>query len=167
MERRAKESGLNVVLGARPDDANALIRMRNIYDYFDFATSNILCSAILYAGFSGCKISISGPYNNIIEDAIFADIKLNYDSIDKNFASRLSHTLTREYARRNYPLFCHESPKDSRCQVNVCRGLIGWDKRLNNDEIYDLLRWSPADQVEWAVRGVLRRVRRHLRRFQV
>jgi hypothetical protein len=162
MERRARESGLNVVFGARPDDANALLRMRSIYDYFDYVTSNVLCSAILYAGFSGCKISISGPAQYTIEDSIFNDIALAYNAIDPMFVRRLSHTFTRTYAEQNYPEFCHESPKDSNCQVSVCRGLIGWDKRLSNDEIYDALRWAPLDQVGWAARGVLRRVRRYL-----
>jgi hypothetical protein len=162
MESCAKKSGLSVVYGARPDDENALLRMRSIYDYFDYVTSNVLCSAILYAGFSGCRISISGPTQYTIEDSIFNNIALAFNPIDPMFVKRLKHTSTRTYAEQNYPEFCHESPKGSSRQVNLCRDLIGWDNQLTDHEIYDALRWGLFEQVGWSTRGVLRRTARLL-----
>jgi hypothetical protein len=52
---------LKIVSGGDPNDQNSLNRMASLFRSHEYATSNVVQSALVYAGYFGCKISISGP----------------------------------------------------------------------------------------------------------
>lgn len=54
--------GVPWILGADIVDANALTRMTTMLKSFEFVTTNRMASHLPYAAYSGCKVSIHGPY---------------------------------------------------------------------------------------------------------
>lgn len=55
------KAGIPVLAGAGIDDANALARMRTIFDAFEYVTTNALGSHVAYAAAFGCRTSVAGP----------------------------------------------------------------------------------------------------------
>jgi hypothetical protein len=57
-----ERSGFPWITGAAIDDGNALLRMRKIFSMFDCMTTNAIGSHVAYAAYSGCKVSLWGPF---------------------------------------------------------------------------------------------------------
>jgi len=58
--REFTERGLEIVYGALTNDANALIRMRRLFEQFEFVTTNGWGSHVAYALAFGAKVSVYG-----------------------------------------------------------------------------------------------------------
>jgi hypothetical protein len=52
---------ITFIAGADPDDANSLDRMRAIFSQFEFVTTDMIGSHVVYASYCGCKVSVFGP----------------------------------------------------------------------------------------------------------
>jgi hypothetical protein len=59
------ELEISFVAGADPLDANSLDRMGTLFSQFDFMTTDILGSHVVYASYYGCKVSVFGPKRTI------------------------------------------------------------------------------------------------------
>jgi len=58
MNRVCEKLGLDYVRGAISNDKNALYRMRNLFEYFEYVTTPVLGSHIAYAAATGAKVSV-------------------------------------------------------------------------------------------------------------
>jgi hypothetical protein len=54
--------GYEVIIGGYKNDKNSLKRLRQIFDYFEFAVTTCLGSHIVYAHYSGCKMGVIKKY---------------------------------------------------------------------------------------------------------
>ena len=59
--KKLKENKINYVIGAHANDINSLLRVKIIFQHFDMCTT-IIGSALVYAAFDGCKVSLSENY---------------------------------------------------------------------------------------------------------
>ena len=57
-----EKAGIGYVVSVERSDPDALYRLRHILSRFEYVTTNSYGSIIAYAAFSGCNISVAGPY---------------------------------------------------------------------------------------------------------
>jgi hypothetical protein len=135
-----RRRGIKVIQALQPGDVEgetALDRMRNLLSGFEYMTTNVLGSHIPYAAFSGCRVSIFGPYAETrVED--FANDPFYGNNPDVlEFAVA---TASEETVRHHYPeLFCdpHEAP----LRLEWGRKEIGYAHKITPAEMQSLFGW--------------------------
>jgi hypothetical protein len=143
--------GLKYIVGAKPDDANALIRMRTILDYFDFVTTPTMGSHIVYAAYAGCKISICGPFISTRGN----DTKTEYQTQEE--FDRCVEVESLEWLRNNFLFLFFDHPKDAISQLSWAKKEIA-NNKLTNHELIDILGWSVNGQIKGYFRGFKNRI---------
>ena len=162
MEKAALDNGLNVIQGARPDDANSMLRVRSLLDSFEYATTNILGSHILYAGFSGCKVSICGPYFDAKED-ILNNVDLEKDTLE--YVEKVVTLHSEIYARQKFTDFFKSHPKMGINNSEYFFNMMGCNHVMNNTEIIEALKWKRSDQIYGYFSGAKRRLTRSIKKW--
>jgi hypothetical protein len=137
------EYKLPYVIGAQANDKNSLVRMRCIFDAFDYMTTNTLGSHIPYAAFCGCKISIYGKYpERSIEmfsnDPWYQDKKqqLEYDVWG----------LSEDFARSHYG-FLFQDPHRGLDLQDWAKSELGFANKKNFRAMRRLMGWSSFFQL--------------------
>lgn len=142
-EADLRRRGLHYLLGARPDDANALQRMRAIFEAFEFVTTNTMGSHIAYAMLCGCRTSIAGP--------AYAYKQEDFESLNNPenaaYLKRLLHYYSRDYLAREYPGLITNSPAEGVSNVDLGRRAVGAAHLLDDREIIDALSWRTWSQI--------------------
>lgn len=67
-------AGISVIFGASIDDANALKRMKSVFEQFEYVTTNGWGSHVAYALFFGAKLSIYGKKPDWSRDNLAIDL---------------------------------------------------------------------------------------------
>ncbi|MBK2297087.1 hypothetical protein [Francisella philomiragia] len=76
--------GIPIITGANADDEFGLIRMNRIFKHFEYMTTNTIGSHVLYATYTGCKVSIYSTYQtyskqDFINDPIYTRLPFLLD----------------------------------------------------------------------------------------
>ena len=158
MEKAAKHRGLNTIQCAKPDDRNSLFRIRSILDSFEYVTTNVWGSHMLYALYSGCKFSFTGPIYEYKEE-LFSTKKVNNIYSKKSHES-LEYLQSEEYLRSNYSYFFKDNPKQGINDLVFAKEEIGEKNLLTKPQIEKALGWSLKDQVKGYGLGGIRRLLR-------
>lgn len=158
--------GIPWIVGADSSDRNALRRMRQLFDIFEFVTTNTLGSHVAYAAYSGCRVSIWGPYAQVrLED---------YRSVpwyQKNWkrAAELIECFSESHVRRNHPMLFAD-PWAAQDLRTWSEPYVGHAFRREPADVARLLGWSRLGQAEAVAhraarrslelgRGAMRRIR--------
>jgi hypothetical protein len=158
MHEAALGRGLHVIQGARPDDANSLLRMRAIFDAFEYVTSNVMGSHMLYSLFSGCCFSFCGPLYSYDESVILGvNNPLGHSS---DYARLLLDIQSEPYLRKRFGRFYVDNPRNGIKDSSFAEEAIGVKRLMHIDEIKDALGWSIAGQVRGYSKGAYRRFKR-------
>lgn len=155
------ERGLNVLQGARPDDANSLFRVRSILDGFKYVTSNVMGSHMLYALYAGCHYSFSGSL-------------YSYDELDflsngnphNHSQQYIEHSLmlqSESYLRERFSRFFVRHPSMGSQEIDFAVESIGERFLMQPNQIKQALGWSVAGQSRGYTTGAVRRIMRVLR----
>lgn len=161
LHKAAEARGLNVILGARPDDANSLIRTRSLLDAFSIVTSNTMGSHFVYALYAGCKFSFSGPMYQYDKEIFIGNGNLNNHSLVK--VERLMEIQSELYLRSRFGHFFVDHPSDGSCDLHLGRLETGANNVLNENQIREAVGWTVAGQMRGYLRGTTNRVQRFLR----
>ena len=161
MHKAAIDLGFRVLQGARPDDANSMLRMRAILDAFKYVSTNNMGSHVLYALYAGCKVSFSGPMYQI-EESIISKIATQSGYHD-DYVDRASWYLSETYLRQKFSKFFVENPRQGAADVHYATEEIGAKYILSPSEIKDAMGWTVGGQINGYVKGAARRVIRNLR----
>ena len=148
-----KERDLKYVLGANPFDANSLIRMRMLLDYFDFVTTPSIGSHILYAAYSGCKVSICGTFISTRGE----DKRVKNKS--QEYFDRLIEVESLDWVKSNFLFLFYDHPKDAIERSSWAKKEIS-SNRLSNDELIDILGWNLNGQVKGYANGLKNKIKR-------
>lgn len=127
-----------VVAGARLDDANALVRMKALFESFEYMTTNSLGSHVAYAAFSGCKVSFFGPWEGLQKQA------MGNDSIYKRhplLLERLCGLFAEENMRETFPTFFCE-PWRARPMRDWASDMLGAENQRPLEEFIDHFQWN-------------------------
>lgn len=155
LHKAANQRGLKVIRGARPDDANSLLRTRSMLDSFTYVTSNVMGSHMLYALFAGCKFSFCGPMYGYDESEFLAGGNpLGHSSDYIRMALQLQ---SENYLREKFSRFFVSQPHLGIADGNFASESIGKKFLMNPHQIENALGWSNYGQMEGYLSGALRR----------
>jgi hypothetical protein len=158
LHKAANARGLRVLQGARPDDANSLLRVRSMLDSFTYVTSNVMGSHMLYSVFAGCNFSFSGPMYGYDESVFLANGNPHGHSSDR---IRLALQLQSEsYLRDKFPNFFVAHPRAGIQDASFARDAIGAEWLMNPQQVEDALGWNLRGQIDGYLAGALRRTSR-------
>jgi len=160
MHKAALARGLRVIQGARPDDANSLLRMRSILDSFTYATSNVMGSHMLYALFAGCQFSFCGPIYGYDESVFLGGG--NPHGLSSDYVRQILELQSEPYLRERFERFFVSHPRMGVQDVRFAEDAIGIRFVMSPDQIEDALGWSVLGQVRGYVTGARRRLFRSL-----
>jgi len=149
--------GLNVIEGARPNDANALLRVRSILDGFNYVTSNVIGSHMLYALYCGCKFSFSGPFYSYDESLFLTNGNPHKHS--KQYIARCLQLQSESCVRELFPRFFVEHPTLGLQDLDFATDSIGKKYVIPLKEIIDVLGWSLRGQFNHYINGAVRRLK--------
>ena len=158
MHKAALARGLNVIQGARPDDANSLLRMRAIFDSFNYVTTNVMGSHMLYALYAGCHFSFCGPIYAYDESVFLGQGNPHGHTTD--YVQELFELQSESYLRNRFARFFVDEPRMGVKDLPFAENAIGSRFVLAPNEIEDALGWSVAGQVRGYVSGARRRLAR-------
>ena len=160
LEANLRGRGLHYLLGARPDDANGLQRMRAIFDAFEYVTTNTMGSHVAYAMHSGCKTSIAGPaYRYTAED--FQSLA---DAENAEYLERLLHYYSRQFIQARFPSLVTSSPAQAIDMTGLGSDAIGSGHLLDRESILDALSWRTLPQIVGYLDAGRHRIRNAIRR---
>lgn len=144
--------GIEVVSGAGTSDANALRRMRALFESFEFMTTDSFGSHVPYALYFGAKVSIWGEptsnyRENVFKDPTWAPFP---GAVDKLFSEE-----TRQKAEK-YLGSLRVDPCIGVQDINLGKWLVGHDNKLSPSELRLCFGWTPLrimlDSIEQAAR---------------
>lgn len=155
LHRAAEKRGLNVILGARPDDANSLSRTRSLLDAFNFVTSNTMGSHFVYALYAGCRFSFSGPLYAYDEEVLLGNGNPNNHSLSR--VKRVIEVQSESYLRSRYDRFFLDHPRDGRLDIAFARSELGHANIMNKNKIKEVVGWTIPGQLRGYLRGSINR----------
>lgn len=158
MHRAALARRLRVIQGARPDDANSLVRMRSIIDSFKYVTSNVMGSHMLYALFGGCRFSYCGPIYGYDESFFLGGG--NPHGLTTNYVQLALELQSEPYLRKRFGRFFVDNPRMGIEDLHFAEEAIGMRFIMAPHQIEDALGWGVAGQMRGYVSGARRRLAR-------
>jgi hypothetical protein len=152
-----RRKGFNTILGAGATDKNALPRMRMILDYFDYVTTTVMGSHILYAAYCGCRVSLLAHHHQL-----FLTGYLKYDNYVNSIPGYEDRILdgynNLHKLRTEFPWLIVNHPKMGSGMVEWAREAIGERNRLNKRELMNILGWTPSAKVKAIAELVLEKI---------
>ncbi len=158
LHKAAQARGLHVVQGARPDDANSLLRTRSMLDSFTHVTSNVMGSHMLYALFAGCKLSFCGPMYGYDESEFIGDG--NPHGYSSDYIRLALRFQSESYLRDKLGRFFVDHPRMGSQDTSFAIEEIGEKFLMSPREIEDALGWTAGGQIKGYATGARRRLSR-------
>jgi len=153
LQDEIKRRKLKCVLGAKPDDRDSLIRIRNILEYCPYVTSNTMGSHIAYALYVGCRVSICGNYYEYDYEK-YATIH------NRLFLNKMNEVQSRFFLVNKYPWLFVDHPLQGVSDIRFGRKVVGLDSVLSNDQIKKALGWTLLGQMSGYSAGIIRKLGR-------
>ncbi|MBF0463188.1 MAG: hypothetical protein HQL87_17620 [Magnetococcales bacterium] len=137
--------GFDYVFGAAMMDQLALVRMRKIFDSFEYMTSNGIGSHFLYAGLCGLKVSLSGPLDQFPLD-ICKNEPLWENPVEREKLIFSAHLSQHDHLRKTYPWLYVAEPKEGKTCVEWAKREIGFHHKVSFHELARLFGWLPRHE---------------------
>ena len=154
----AAARGLHVIQGARPDDANSLLRVRAMLDLFGHVTTNVVGSHMLYALFSGCRFSFCGPMYAHDESVLLGGGNPHGHTSD--FIRFIEWIQSEAYLRTKFGRFFADHPRQGLPDTVFAEAAIGLKHLMTPDQVESALGWSLEGRLLGYARAARRRARR-------
>ena len=160
MHTAALQMGFKILHGANPYDNNSLLRTRAIFDSFKYVTSNVMGSHILYALYSGCNFSFSGPIYSYSKEYFFGES--NPHKFSDKYIEEALWTYSEAFIKNRFKIYINNNPKNGLQDIDYAKKEIGYYNLLNEDEIIEILRWDIKGQFLGYANGGLSRILRYI-----
>lgn len=149
--------GLPIIEGANMNDANALLRMRSLFNQFEFVTTNSIGSHVAYAAYAGAKVSFFGEYqyfdaNSLRDDELYKKHPEILDFV-------VEHSSEASVKQRYGSLF-YEHPANATLAVDAANSWLGRDCIKSAWSVATLLNWWPHQQGFNYARKAYRKMKR-------
>ena len=163
-EPQFRAAGIPVVRGAAANDANALRRMRALFEAFDYVTTQDYGSHVVYGLAFGAKVSIWGDRipvtrEQLLQDATWAPFPAAVDRFLSEETEREADKMLRRY---------RVEPWKAVQDVAWGRWMIGYDNKVSPEQMQTLFHWTPARcaiaAVQWPVTRTVRRLLKSVRK---
>lgn len=131
-------------IGASANDVNSLIRLRRIFEYFEFVGSNVIGSHLVYSQLCGAKFFLCDPYFDYKPDFYRDDPLL---SKNLQLCEHLCEQSSYQVIRDKLPQYFVD-PIDAICNSEFARNECGSPNKINLKELKYLLGWSLSGQTK-------------------
>jgi hypothetical protein len=151
-------AGIPVVCGAAANDANALRRMRTLFEAFDYVTTHDYGSHVVYGLAFGARVSIWGDRipitrEQLLQDATWAPFPAAVDRFLSGETERKADESLQRY---------RVEPWKAVRDIAWGRRMIGDDNKVSPEQMRTLFRWTPARRVvatvHWPIARTVRRL---------
>lgn len=150
--------GIPIIEGARMNDSNALLRMRSLFNQFEFVTTNSMGSHVAYAAYAGAKVSFFGKYQSLDADSLRDDELFKKHPILLDFV--VEHNSEKSVKDRFGFLFCHQ-PGQAGQAIDIANDWLGRDCMKSPFIVAKMLNWHPKDQIHHFSRKLVNKFKRH------
>ena len=145
--------GFCSIAGAGVDDKHALNRMTSLLMQFEVVTSNASGSHLLYAGYCGCAVSVSGPEHSIAKSDL---INEPFYQQHPDLVDLMIDRTTRRSLFHHSPHFDQLPTTSTPCQ-DWANQTIGLPCKQSSADIADLLGWTLWERVRASTKQVIRK----------
>ncbi len=151
-------AGVPVIRGAAANDANALRRMRTLFETFDCVTTDDYGSHVVYGLAFGAKVSIWGDHipitrEQLLQDATWAPFPA---AVDKFLSEETEREADKSLHRYRV------EPWKAGQDVEWGKWMIGDDNKVSPQQMRELFHWTPARRavatVHWPIARTVRRL---------
>lgn len=136
--------GFDYVIGSLANDANSLARMYQLFNMFEYVTTNNWGSHVLYAAYSGAKVSAIQPFFEKTARNYLKKPYINEQYRQANLEKLASFRY--EAVRQHYPFFFCE-PFDAVPQIGWAQTQMGLEHKKTITVLAILLHWTFWGQV--------------------
>jgi hypothetical protein len=160
MNQLCEEYGLDYVRGAISNDKNSLYRMRNLFEYFEYVTTPVLGSHIVYAAATGAKVSV---YLEQDDCYMIEDYNLHpwywHSKWYTNQSIKLK-LIKHEIYKKKWP-WLYVIPESAETNIDWGLAEIGYNQTVNFEQLlsYTELTWS---NVLLGVKSFIRKITQKL-----
>jgi hypothetical protein len=137
--------GFDYVIGSNANDANSLARMYQLFNMFEYVTTNNWGSHILYAAYSGAKVSAITPFFEKTAANYVKKPYINEQYRQANLQKLASFRY--EVVRQQYPFFFCE-PFEATTQIEWAQAQIGLQHKQSLKALAVLLNWTFRGQIQ-------------------
>jgi len=152
-----RQKGFGFVVGAHASDANSLKRMRMIFDRYEYVTTTIMGSHVLYAAFCGCRVSLLERFHCAYSQQSFS----GYSWI-ANVPGYLERALdcfnNKQKLVAQFPWLFVAHPKLAALMTDWAKKEIGLNHLLEKQVLLDILGWTNQSRVRTLIRVAHRRL---------
>lgn len=134
-----KALGIDIIVGADPEDQNALLRQKHLYHQFDYVTTNAWGSHVAYALYFGCKVSIDGPHQELPKSEFVKQKGWdeNPELVDILFSAAL------ENDRQKTLQGLYTAPHLAKKNIPLGQKLVGDDCKKSPKQLYSIIKPKP------------------------
>ena len=132
-----KKYDIPYIIGAHKDDTNSLVRMKRIFNSFEYMTTNSHGSHIYYALYSKCKVSIYGTILAHTEKELLND---NFDNISAAIVKEQALGYKKEILMENYPML-FTLPHKANKNISLAKKRLGHKYKKSYNKLSILLGW--------------------------
>jgi hypothetical protein len=137
-----ERAGIPCLLGAGIQDANALLRMRAIFDTFEYVTTNSFGSHVAYGAAFWAKVSVAGPDYRRTQADLMQEL---YYQKNPELAEAALRPERWEMLCKRY-WWTRVDPWDARENMEEGLQLIGFKNRRSWEELGKLLGFSAGSE---------------------
>ena len=152
-----KERNIDFIVGADASDANSLYRMREIFDYYDYVTTTVMGSHILYAAFCGCRVSLLRNHHYLYPKKYFSNyvaIK-SVPGLEERYLDNFNNAVKLE---SQFPWLFANHPLDAIQMTEWASEEIGLSNLMDRDSLMKVLGWTISAKVSALIRVVSGRI---------
>lgn len=139
------ENDFQYIIGADSRDAMSLIRMKFIFQHFEYVHSPVIGSAIAYAAFDGCKVSISNDY---LEYDLSGYKRHPLYETKREFLDYEIYTKSKDYIQNKFTFLFKEILK-SDTLIDWAKDQLGFQYKQDFLNIPYLLGWRIRDKIRY------------------
>jgi hypothetical protein len=147
------EQGIQVLRGAGISDANALNRLRALFDSFEYVTTDSYGSHLFYALYFGAKVSIWGTATPVFRENVLSDG--GWAPYPEAVDELLSEKTERKKEVYLGPL--RVDPWVGVQNVDLGRLMLGHDNKLSPQELRAAFGWTPLGLLVESTKEIVRR----------
>lgn len=128
------------IIGADNSDQNSLLRMNIIFNTFEYMTTCVFGSHIMYAMYSGCKTSIYGEYQSPTLDEYF----IRYPDKSNCEIKSIYNDSKKETMKKYYPLL-FTNPKNGICKKEYYENSLGVKYKKPYEELISIFKQNTTE----------------------
>ena len=153
-DKYLQNSNINIICGARANSKHALVNIRTLFDKYEFVASHCMGSALLYAMFCDCKVSIIEPFFNYSYEYWESDPYVK----ENNLVEIMHYHHSKEYIKKNYNFLFQVNPKIAKKNYKIAKDLIGESNKLKHKDIKNILGWTNYSKIKLSLRYIHRKL---------